>query len=285
MAFYILLLLLAQVRAHDLSGSVYCSRDGEARRLSDFGAVTPIWSPDGQSICYVQQTDDESLFHLISPTGKNLETIPLPPPLTLTGGMSWHPNGKIAFAAGQGESFDIYSLNLQTGQTRQIMSDGIQPAWSPDGQLLGFTTYRDSNLEIYLADHEGRLRNLSRHDGLDARSSWEPGGTRIAFESTRFGNLEICVVDVVSGDIIRLTNDPGKDWNPAWAPDGRIAFVSDRTGETRIFTWRPTGRTSHNFPKDMRVTGSCPGHPMEKTYASYPAGRNRSLIGCSDCSD
>lgn len=58
----------------------------------------------------------------------------------------------------------IYKLDPE-GQAELIMPDGIQPAWSPDGQTLAFTTYRDSNLEIYLADHEGRLRNLTLHDG------------------------------------------------------------------------------------------------------------------------
>ena len=52
-AILLALILLAKANAHDLDGSVYCSRDGETRRLSDFGAVTPVWSPDGERICYV----------------------------------------------------------------------------------------------------------------------------------------------------------------------------------------------------------------------------------------
>ena len=88
-----LLLLLAQANAHDLDGNVYCSRDGETRRLSGFGAVAPVWSPDGEMICYVQHTHDEDLFFFISATGEQLQTVPLPPPLTVTAGVSWHPNG------------------------------------------------------------------------------------------------------------------------------------------------------------------------------------------------
>ena len=142
MALIVLLLLFAQARAHDPSGSVYCAQDGKARRLSDFGAVTPIWSPDGRTICYVQHTHDGDLFHLISPAGELLQTIPLPSPLTVTGGIAWHPNGEVTFAASQGESFDIYRLEPE-GQAKLIMSDGIHPDWSLDG-LLSFTTYRDS---------------------------------------------------------------------------------------------------------------------------------------------
>ena len=136
----ILLLLLAHApSAHDLDGSVYCSRDGETRRLSGFGAVAPVWSPDGETICYVQHTHDENLFHFISPAGELLQTVPLPAPLTVAADLTWHPDGEVTFAASQGESYDIYKLDSE-GQAQLIMSDGIQPAWSPDGQSMAFTT-------------------------------------------------------------------------------------------------------------------------------------------------
>ena len=40
------------VPAHDLSGSVYlASLDGtQVRRLSEYGAASPRWSPDGRRI-------------------------------------------------------------------------------------------------------------------------------------------------------------------------------------------------------------------------------------------
>ena len=229
--------MLAQVvDAHDLSGSVYCTRNGETWRVSDSGASTPIWSPDGRGILY--HDHPENTFRLISPDGESLKTIPVPPPLTFIAGMSWHPDGmEIAFGGSdeRDESFDIYSLNLEDGKAGMIMPDGIQPAWSKDG-LLAFTTYRDGNLEVYLADREGRLRNLTRHDSPDARPSWLPDGTRIAFETSRYGNLEVCVVDF-DGKITRLTDDPGKDWNPAWSSKGEMAFVSTRDGTGGIYLY------------------------------------------------
>ena len=125
------LLLLHQASAYDLDGSVYCSRDGETRRLSGFGAVSPVWSPDGGKICYVQHTHDEDLFYFKSATGEQLQTVPLPSSLTVAADLTWHPDGEVTFAASQGESYDIYKLTPE-GQTELIVSDGIQPAWSPD---------------------------------------------------------------------------------------------------------------------------------------------------------
>ena len=64
----LLLLLLGEAHAHDLSGSVYvASRDGsQVRRLSAFGAASPRWSPDGRRILWLQHItpEKEAFFQL-----------------------------------------------------------------------------------------------------------------------------------------------------------------------------------------------------------------------------
>ena len=255
------------------NGSVYCmSRDGSGvQQLSAEGAATPIWAPDGRRLLYVIHTPTQTAFQVISASGEVLMTIPLPPPLTLVGGVSWHPGGKeIAFAGSEGSEglYDIYRIRLGEGEPpRRIVSDGILPAWLPDGQLLAFTTYRDGNLEVYVVDEAGRNpRNLTRHEGLDARPSVSPDGSRIAFESDRFGNLDICIVEIASGDVVRVTDHPGDDWNPAWSPDGReIAFVSDRDGKSGIYCGAVDGTSVRRFSS---------GHEGDWQLAWSPDGKS-----------
>ena len=51
---------------------------------------------------------------------------------------------------------------------------------------------------------------------------------KIAFTCFRDGNFEICVMDGDGGNEVRLTDDPAKDHEPSWSPDGtRIAFNRD----------------------------------------------------------
>ncbi len=64
----------------------------------------------------------------------------------------------------------------------------------------------------------------------------------LAFVSERDGNSEIYVMNVDGTGLLRLTNDAGRDADPAWSPDGkRIAFVSDRAGSSDIYVMNADG--------------------------------------------
>ena len=65
--------------------------------------------------------------------------------------------------------------------------------------------------------------------GAPAHATVPGTNGKIAFTQNTF-NDEIYVVDPeVPGSETNITNDPGKDFSPAWSPDGQqIAFISDR---------------------------------------------------------
>ena len=64
----------------------------------------------------------------------------------------------------------------------------------------------------------------------------------IAFVSNRDGNLEIYTVAPNGLDLKRLTENPAKDIQPTWSPDGRrMAFVSDRFGQQQIHLMDSSG--------------------------------------------
>jgi len=79
----------------------------------------------------------------------------------------------LAIYAGPSGNHDIYSINLGSGSVNRLTEggDNLAPCFSPDGQWIAFTTYRDGNNEIYIMRPDGtqvtRLTNNSRPD-------WQP---------------------------------------------------------------------------------------------------------------
>src|SRR6476469_7265568 len=77
-------------------------------------------------------------------------------------------------------------------------------------------------------------------------------GGRIAFTSAGGGSEDIYVVDQAGGNLTDLTPySPGSDRSPAWAPDGaQLAFISDRTGPTRVWLVNSDGSKAHQLLND-----------------------------------
>ena len=77
-----------------------------------------------------------------------------------------------------------------------------------------------------------------------AQIGYSAGRPKIAFSSTRDGDSEIYVMDRDGSNQVRLTNDPARDYDPSWSPDGeRIVFVSRRNGGVdRVYVMDSGGR-------------------------------------------
>jgi TolB protein len=184
---------------------------------------SPAWSPDGSQIAFMSsQLGDPQMF-VADSDGSHLHRI------TFAAGVStspvWNPKtGKqIIFVSDRGGEPVLYLANSDGTDVQKLdmpdMGYVIDPAWSPNGQLVAFSWRRPSgNFDIYVMDIVSRaLVELTRDAGRNERPSWAPDGRHIVFESTRGGTRQIWSM-LADGSQPRQLTTQAQNESPNWSP-------------------------------------------------------------------
>jgi Tol biopolymer transport system component len=185
-------------------------------------------------------------------------------------------------------SYAIYVSDADGSREQSLVtSDTLDynPAWSPDGRWIVFTSERDGSPDLYKVDlNTSRVTRLTDHAAYDDQATVSPDGTRIVFVSTRDGGTaNLWTLDLSSNQARPLTSGPGGDFRPAWSPDGAwIAFSSDRTssmpmGRGRwehldiqdVYVIRPNGADLRRYKNDGYSCGSPKWSPDSRRLVAY----------------
>ena len=130
-------------------------------------------------------------------------------------------SGQLAVSSDIDGDWELVVVDLSTSMAQRI-TDNMGFDWGP---ILS----PDGNRIVYASDHDaGVIEDLIIYDDEGVPS-------REVRERTRDRNIVSIGSD--GSNLVRLTENPATDDQPAWSPDGhRIAFVSDRTGDVEIFS-------------------------------------------------
>jgi Tol biopolymer transport system component len=150
-----------------------------------------------------------------------------------------------------------------------------------DGRVV-FTSDRDGDLEIYVANADGSdLRRLTHTPGYDGGAFFTPDCSGIVFRASRPsgpklaeyrsllerhmvrpGALEIFWMDADGGNPTQVTDNGAANFAPYPAPDGdSVLFSSNLGGSPREFDLYRVGRDGGE-PERISFTSGFDGFPM-----------------------
>lgn len=125
-------------------------------------------------------------------------------------------------------------------------------AYSPDGTrivmsaIIGQDESSRTVQDLFIVPAEGgEMRRITtlQADHVE-RATWSPSGDQIAFASDADGDFDIYVTSVDGNTLLKLTDHPGEDRDPAWSPTSDvIVYATDLVGpgELEIYSMSSSG--------------------------------------------
>ncbi|HEY7692011.1 MAG TPA: hypothetical protein VH816_06670 [Gaiellaceae bacterium] len=160
------------------------------------------------------------------------------------GGSSFKGPPALVFVSVKDGDYAIFGADADGSHARRLTKEKgdpstpqglffqLQPAWSPDGRKIAFSSARDGTAHIFVmnADGSGTIR-VTDTSKADQQPSWSGDGKRIVF--SREGAL--FEAPAAGGPARRAVRGLGNAEDPAVSPDGKlIAYDYRKPGfETR----------------------------------------------------
>jgi len=113
----------------------------------------------------------------------------------------------------------------------------LNPALSPDGERVAFSSTRSGKMAIWVAPVQGgdAVPITSIEATRVGSPRWSPDGQWIAFDALIKGNRDVYIVGSHGGPQRRITESQAEEGRPSWSRDGKfVYFLSDRSGMAQI---------------------------------------------------
>lgn len=263
-------------------------------QLTSDGAadVHPAFSPDGRRVAFASDRGGSWDIWAMDVNGG--------PPMQVTRGPadevhpSWSPDGtRVVYCSlpANGGQWELWITDAGSNGLSQFIGYGLFPEWSPKGDQIVYQRARErgsrwfSIWSLTLSNGEPSYPTELAGDATQAMilPTWSPDGSRIAFVSTSGASFsasptvpmamgqvfDVWVMDVDGRHRVRLTDGYTTNFAPAFGPNNRVYFTSNRSGSENIWSLRAptmswpgqgqTARQNRTFTPPATRTGSYAG--------------------------
>lgn len=188
----------------------------------------PTWSPDGKKLAFSRLGETSGRWEIwvtdaVGASGNEFLGYGLFPEWCPVAGTGENGRDKILFQRSRergDRAFSVWTVDYKTGDTSsptEIVADTtaavINASWSPDGQSIVYATVANPN--------------QPRMAGTGAGSGQFAGAGAAS---------QLWITGIDGTGRVALTSDQHLNLMPIWATDGRIYFVSDRSGTNNVWS-------------------------------------------------
>jgi TolB protein len=182
----------------------------QVRRINDRGAdACAFYYPDGKQLIWTSTRDHADL-----------------------------PPGNYSDANDYPKGAELYSSDLEGGHVVRLTNNQVYDAEvtvSPDGKWILFGRQTDGKLDLYRMRPDGSelFQITNTPEWQEGGAQWMPDGQRIIYRAWKIQDqgqrgmpMTIFTIKPDGTGLTQVTHDPGTNWAPAPAPDGRhFVFV------------------------------------------------------------
>lgn len=159
-----------------------------------------------------------------------------------------------------------------------------QPAYSPNGEHVVFSSNRSGNLDLWiLSTVSGDTRQLTDDESEDWDPAFTPDGRSVLWSSNRGGHLEIWMAAIDGSGARQVTQDGLDAENPTQTPNGDwIVYGSGNPEKSGIWKIRPDGSEATRLVAGAHAIPEISPDGKHVLYATTDPRHNRSIVSVAD---
>ena len=237
--------------------------------------VMPAFHPSGRHVAFSSNRAGNWDIYIISTDGGQ--------PVKLTDDLvpelhpSWSPDGKhLVFCklGARSGRWEIWVVEIDNPGVRRFLDYGLFPQWCPDPArpkiLMQRARERGSRFfSAWTVDYvNGNAVHpteiVSAGNAAIINPAWSPDGNHIVFvtvvepegaNAEEIRQSDVWIITLNGYGRTNLTNGQYTNYQPVWGHDGRVYFVSDRSGVDNVWAVTASGAIDALQPGPNGITG------------------------------